>query len=273
MADARRREIARAARRASPGRRSRRTGAHNAARCADRGDISARRQCDGVPDRCVTPCAPSRSRCSATGSPALDRTSEAPPSMRAQEDLQAAIAADVVERAPDHGGVRLLRGDGAGQPSERVHDHFRHAGGAGRQHHPFGLADAAAELRPARSRRAARPDRQIERRARRSRLVLDDRIDLGAGDHGGEMAGSASGGRIVRRRATPSSSISASAVVSWLAVAINTDGRRARRAGRRRLVPSRSPRSATRGRSITWLRAPSATLSPQRSRLQCAPFS
>ncbi len=58
--------------------------------------------------RCVTPCRPRRSRWSAIGSPAFDRTSDDAAEHRAQEDLQAAIAADVVERAPHHGAVRLF---------------------------------------------------------------------------------------------------------------------------------------------------------------------
>ena len=43
---------------------------------------------------------PRRARKSATGSPGAVSTSEPPPSRRAQQDLQAAVAADVVERAP-----------------------------------------------------------------------------------------------------------------------------------------------------------------------------
>ena len=84
-------------------------------------------------------CAPSRARKSATGSPALDSTSDAPPRIARKKDLQAAIAADVVEGAPHHGAVETLSGaDRRGQAGQAVHDHLRHAGRAGGEQHPFG---------------------------------------------------------------------------------------------------------------------------------------
>jgi hypothetical protein len=64
-----------------------------------------------------------------------------PVDQRAEEYLQAAVAADVVERSPDHrrrmAGVAL---DRAGEPGERMHHHLGRAARAGREHHPFGVA-------------------------------------------------------------------------------------------------------------------------------------
>ena len=57
---------------------------------------------------------------------------------RAQENLQAAVAADVVEGAPYHRRIALLRLERRRQGGERVHHHFRHARGARRQQYPFG---------------------------------------------------------------------------------------------------------------------------------------
>ncbi len=59
---------------------------------------------------------------------------------RAQENLQAAIAADVVERTPDRIVADRPATKRRGQAGERMHHHFRHAGGARREHHPIGLA-------------------------------------------------------------------------------------------------------------------------------------
>ncbi len=57
----------------------------------------------------------------------------------AQQDLQAAIAADIVKCGPDHGPVR--RGHGLDRPRQAfqvVHHHLGRSGGAGGEHHPFG---------------------------------------------------------------------------------------------------------------------------------------
>ena len=67
--------------------------------------MSALRQCEGVPEMCVTPAAAARLRKSSTDSAGSDSTSE-PPCSAAEEDLQAAVATDVVEGAP---GERLRR--------------------------------------------------------------------------------------------------------------------------------------------------------------------
>ena len=57
---------------------------------------------------------------------------------RAQQDLQPAIAADVVERAPHlfAAGVRRAR-DRAGQAAQRMDRHLRRSGGAGGEQRPF----------------------------------------------------------------------------------------------------------------------------------------
>ena len=159
---------------------------------------------------------------------------------RAQKYLQAAVAADVVERAPHDGAVETLSGaDRRDQAGQAVHRHLRHAGRAGREQHPFGRHLRQRMLRqpgqwPARKRRApedrmprgpACPRRSRRRRPRRRRSKRrDDRLRYRA-------AKSSS------RRATPSSSISASAVVSWLDVATTTERPASSASRPPRLVP------------------------------------
>ncbi len=87
---------------------------------------------------------------------------------RAEIDLQAAVAADVVERAPNVGAVGRARGaHGGGEPFEIVHDHLRHAGRARGHQHPFGVQRAPARLR-ASAQSPARKSRAAEARARRA---------------------------------------------------------------------------------------------------------
>ena len=75
--------------------------------------MRARRQWEGVPDRWVTPAAQPRQMVG-HGLAGLDSTSEPPDQQPAQENLQAAVAADVVEGAPDGGGRRRAGEDGRG---------------------------------------------------------------------------------------------------------------------------------------------------------------
>ena len=115
----------------------------------------------------------------------------APAGDRAQENLQAAVAADVVEGRPvlDRGCGGALR-IGAGQRRQRMDHHFRIAGGAGGQQHPFGRAACARARRRvgAAAARMARRVATIARRRRDSR-VIDDRVGLGVADDGGQMPG------------------------------------------------------------------------------------
>ena len=109
---------------------------------------------------------------------------------RAQENLQAAIAADVVERTPDRVVDDRPAAKRRGQAGERMHHHFRHAGGARREHDPLGLARGGGKP-PGRGnlRSAGNADRQIERGACCRALVDDHRIDVGAGDDRREVFG------------------------------------------------------------------------------------
>jgi hypothetical protein len=112
------------------------------------------------------------------------------PERRAQKDLQTAIAADVVERAPYDRAVRCFAADRRGQAGEAVDGHFRHARGARREQHPFGFARRRGKICSRHDvRRARNPQRNIERSAR-GRIGIDDNsIDLGTGDDGCKMIG------------------------------------------------------------------------------------
>ena len=101
------------------------------------------------------------------------------PRERAQEDLQAAVAANVVERRP---GLRWRGAEGAGQGRERVDDHLRRAAGARSRHHPFG-GEAPAARRGERFERQAARDREIEIDLRRRFVaVIDQRVRLRPAD-------------------------------------------------------------------------------------------
>ena len=153
----------RAGRRAWPRRRSRRTGAHSAARCGRASPlISALRQCDGVPEIWVTPrrAEPDEEarRRSSLGPLSV---SDSPPEQRAQEDLQAAVAADVVERRPV--AAAGDRRDRAGQRRERVDDELRRAAGARGRQDPFGRRAPRAARRAAQAAGGRRRARDVDR--------------------------------------------------------------------------------------------------------------
>ena len=89
---------------------------------------------------------------------------------RAQENLQSAITADVVERAPYRRGVGgTAAGDGRREPGKIVHHHLRHARRARGQQYPFGANGNGRRL-VARSdrRRAGDANGERERRMRRA---------------------------------------------------------------------------------------------------------
>ncbi len=79
----------------------------------------------------------------------------------AEQNLQAAIAADVVERAPHciMGHAQAVI-DRACQGCQRVHQHFGPAGGAGGEQHPFGAGVSDMRLAGARDGQAAIMQRQ-----------------------------------------------------------------------------------------------------------------
>ncbi len=66
---------------------------------------------------------------------------------RAQENLQAAIAANIVERRPNDIAIDLALAKGCGEAGHAVDHHFGHAGGAGGQHHPLCRARRRDQLR------------------------------------------------------------------------------------------------------------------------------
>ncbi len=184
--------------------------------CAIAGLIKARRHVEGEPVRCATPCAATRPRNAATGSAALVSTSEPPELRRAHQQDQAAVAAHVVERAPHLGrGAGAEAGDRPGEGVQVVHQELRRAGGAGGEQDPLG-AQAA---------------RQSARSGVNCGVQLISGIFAKAPAEGGSpsatmastSAASATKGRCssgrsyghsTSRRATPSSSSSASAAAS-----------------------------------------------------------
>ena len=98
----------------------------------------------------------------------------------AQENLQAAVAADVVQRRP--GRVRVARrpvgDDRAGQPIERMSDDLRQPGRARGQHQPLGRAFGL----PSRGRpfgQAGADDQVRASIASVQRPIGDDGVDLG----------------------------------------------------------------------------------------------
>jgi hypothetical protein len=110
---------------------------------------------------------------------------------RAQENLQAAITADVVERRPIlHRGLRRVRRDRAGQRRQRMDDHFRVARGSRCQQHPFGRVTAErlsrARLQWQRAGREKRNGRDLRRLAL---PAIDDGIGFGVADDGAQMPG------------------------------------------------------------------------------------
>ena len=108
----------------------------------------------------------------------------------AQENLQATIAADVVERAPDCVVDDRPAAKRRGQAGERVHHHFWHAGSAGSEHDPLGLARGGGKPPGRRNLRSTgNADRQIERGACCRALVDDHRVDVSAGDERREVLG------------------------------------------------------------------------------------
>ncbi len=71
-----------------------------------------------------------------------------------------------------------------------MHDHFRHAGGAGREHDPFGVARRLGQSRVGCDlRRGGDAQSNAERRAGREVAIQHDGVDFGAGNDRGEMNG------------------------------------------------------------------------------------
>ena len=197
--------------RGSPGRRFRPTAARNAARSRSAaGLISARRQCDGVPEMCVTPCRASRARKSRDRLSARSRARARRRQHRAEEDLQAAVAADVVERAPDGAPSAGLGAHGRSETGEVVHDHLRHAGRAGSHEHPLGARAWCGSSDRFDRQRTDDANGKVKCRVRRGCRIDDDGIDTGHrydrrqdGQPRHRAAGSRGGARSRRVRSTP----------------------------------------------------------------------
>ena len=156
----------------------------------------------------------------------------------AQEDLQAAVAADIVKCCPDGRLFARRRDpDRRGQPGEAVHDHLRDARRPRGQEHPFGcdFVRGFATTGPDRQ-AAAGDDGQVERREGLRCGVGDDRVHFGIGDDGGEIFGaeirrrhhdpSCERHRVRSGRAPPPSGR------WWKRAPIGRKGRRGRRRGR-----------------------------------------
>ncbi len=77
--------------------------------------IRTLRQCDGVPEICLASASPKRIRNASTALAGAAQRQRFRARERAQEDLQAAVAANVVERRP---GLRRRGAKGAGQSRE-----------------------------------------------------------------------------------------------------------------------------------------------------------
>ena len=212
--------------------------------------MRTRRQCDGVPEIAVTPWRASRASWSPSGSSGLVSTRSVWTEDGAQENLQAAVAADIVECGPDRpieAGWRL--GDGAGEGTERVGNEFRATGRARCRHHPFRILVTDGRLR------GGRPEGDREHVGHEAtvaiRHVRRDRLDFGVPRRSRQARlGSRSGGAMVSRRASPSSSTSAIALAICVPVATRTDRPSARSRPAPRYVPvDRAARSTPRSRS------------------------
>ena len=108
---------------------------------------------------------------------------------RAQINLQTAVTANIVERAPDVGAVGRARyPQRGGERCKIVDDHLRHAGGARGHHYPFRVTARRQIVRQRLDHGSAHDAREaIKRRVRRRALVDHDGVDAGDGDDGGKM--------------------------------------------------------------------------------------
>ena len=141
-----------------------------------------------MPERCVTP---AREAQQVVG----DGLSSARQNQRtrahdaAQEDLQPAIAAHVVEGRPDDALlVPLHRGDRACQAFETVHHELRHAGRAGCQQQPFGRTMTRRRL-ARRDRQPTSDARQVEAGESLGLSIGDDELGRGRRSDRGEILG------------------------------------------------------------------------------------
>ena len=106
----------------------------------------------------------------------------------AKVNLQAAVAANVVKRAPDHFGMRLAGADGSRQAGQRVHHHLGPAGGARGEQKPLGGQTLLAGMN-ARDQRGRTYGmlRRADGGAAEKTAVGDYRIHLGVTHHVGQM--------------------------------------------------------------------------------------
>jgi hypothetical protein len=107
----------------------------------------------------------------------------------AEVNLQAAISANVVERAPDGSAVGGAWGvQRRREAFEIVHDQLRHAGRARGHQHPFGAHARQRACAHRRDRRRASHAYGKRKRLIWRRAVVDHHgVDAGDGDHGAKM--------------------------------------------------------------------------------------
>ena len=201
------------------------------------GDISARRQCDGVPEKWVTPCAAEASEMIGDRlrrrSTARAKPRRAPRARKSAGRHSGGCHRTCPRRRSRRPRSRLI---GAVRPASVCTTIFgTPVVPEVSSTHSVSNAPAAAAVRPRRFRRCTRRGAEDRMLRCRAELAIDDHgVDLGAATMAAKWSGSASGGRMAIRRATPSSSIRASAA-RQLAAGGDEDRlvRQARRAGRR----------------------------------------
>ena len=112
-----------------------------------------------------------------------------PAADRAQINLQTAVTANIVERAPDIRAVgRAWYPQRGGERCKIVDDHLRHAGGARGHHYPVRVTARRQIVHQRLDHGSAHDAREaIKRRVRGRALVGQDRVDTGDGDDGGKM--------------------------------------------------------------------------------------
>ncbi len=166
------------------------------ANCAAPSLISARRQCVGVPEMCVTPAETSRAKWSRMASPGRDRMRLPPASMARRKYLQSTIAPDIVKRCPDGAwAITTCTGKRPSERRQRMHGDFRFACRARCQHEPLRIASRGDRQRwKCGERRARGHNVDIEAQERRC-IPADDRIDFGISNHRSEMLGAKVGWR------------------------------------------------------------------------------
>ena len=115
-----------------------------------------------------------------------------PPHNSSEEYLEPTVAANIVERAPHYIRILVLPGfDRRRQSCEIVSEHFRHAGRARRQEHPFGCTGIETYLMNLRTEGRTRTDVDVNTQGSRILHVTIgyDCVHSCPGDNPGKMFG------------------------------------------------------------------------------------